>query len=115
MDRDGPTFQYVVSLFKACFQVSILDGSDWFIEGLGNDGFLLMETITTGIVSVSSICIPEQFRRFRSHLDGDNRCQLFILDLHSFGSSLSVKLSVSHHGTNDVTHTGHLQREYTHH
>lgn len=43
-----------------------------------------------------------------SHLDGDDGLKLLILDPHSFGSSLSVKLCVSHHGSNYVTHTRHL-------
>lgn len=53
--------------------------------------------------------------RCRSHLDGDDRLQLFVLDLNGLGGSLSVKLSVGHHGADDVTHTCHLQRGGTRH
>lgn len=43
------------------------------------------------------------------YLNGDNSLQLFILDPHGLGSPLGMKLSVGHHSTNDVAHTGHLR------
>lgn len=38
--RSSQTFYDVVSLFKSRLQVSILDGSNWLIEGLGGNGLL---------------------------------------------------------------------------
>lgn len=38
--RSSPTFDDVVSLIKSRLQVSILDGSNWLIEGLSGNGLL---------------------------------------------------------------------------
>lgn len=42
--RSSPTFYYVVGLLKSRLQVSILDGSNWLVEGLGGYGLLSIDS-----------------------------------------------------------------------
>lgn len=109
---DRPTLQDVVGLIESCLQVSPLKGSDWLMEGLLGDGFLSINDVN---VSQTSNMQLLGLKTCWSHLDGDDWLELLILDPHSFGGSLSVKLSVGYHRTDYMTHARHLQEQREHH
>lgn len=94
-------------LFEARLQVALLDGPDWLVEGLGSDGFLSSDQLVNQCPAFF-FSLPNTMTS--PHLDGDDGLQLLVLDLHGLSSSLGMKLSVGHHGTDDVAHAGHLQR-----
>lgn len=69
MHRSSQTFHYVLSLFKSRLQVSILQGSDWLIEGLGGNGLLSIKPVLHILEIFNSF--PSTFTHSRTNSSGE--------------------------------------------